>query len=568
MRQMFCALAFIFCTAHAAVPLQDTPLPSGGRQSEFLKRWDRRYRLIDPELESSANVPERDYATAAAELKKAIITGIPDEEMYYRLGFCYEKLGDYGRALEAYENSSVYLAGRNEGRRTMDDGRLTREIKAGTSGKESLHYLLCYRTGLVNAKRGEYKEAARQFEMALEFNRDSAAAHNNLGYCYRSLYMKRRAVEEFKGALSLNTHLAEAFLNMGITQAELGRLDEAESSLRRALDNKPQIRGARFSLALVLIARGRASKALEQLRITVDDFPGDARAHLALATICLQTGLGEDARREAQLAFSLMPDLKQESPEIEAILGEKEKKYLPDDSAEMMVNERELLDKAGRLMEAGRLDEAKDVYSRITEYNTRSVPAYTGLARVSEFKGGVRFGKGFPAAKSVAFYQKALSIQPENSNTWLGLGNVYERSGMFSKAAGAFTRAKELSPGLTLASYNLGICYGRLGETEAAERHFREVVEVDPGFSDAYFQLGVLYAEKRDFEKAIGAYKRAVELNPSDADAHLNLGQIYRVHAENRSGALDHFNAYLRLAPGERDAPRIRKWCEDLRERQ
>ncbi|MEJ2745908.1 MAG: tetratricopeptide repeat protein, partial [bacterium] len=198
--------------------------------TEFLARWDRRYRLIDPDVEMHGGEEKPDYAAAAAELKDGIVTGIPDEEMYYRLGFCYEKLGDYDRALEAYSSASTALAGRSGG---------------------ALEYYIPYHIGIANARQGRYVAAADAFKRALRFPRVSAAARNNLGFCYNKLSLKRKAIEEFKNAAALNPRLAEAFLNMGNAQAELGDLWEAAASLQAAIKLQPDIPGGRYSLGLV-----------------------------------------------------------------------------------------------------------------------------------------------------------------------------------------------------------------------------------------------------------------------------------------------------------------------------
>ncbi len=511
--------------------------------TEFLNRWDKRYRLIDPDVGYSQRRLDRHYARAAAELKKAVVLGLPDYGLYYRLGFCYEKMGDYQRALDAYRNASKCLEGKPE--------------------EEFWEYYICFHIGQVNAKMGNYKEAATQFERALEIKADSAEVRNNLGYCYSKLYMKRRALLELERAVAINPQLGEAYLNMGVVQAELGHLEEAETSLREASASEPRLEGASHSLARVLIAGGREEEAEGELIKAVQDFPGDARAHMTLAKLYLNTGRRKEAGHEAALALALMPALKQDNQEL---LGsfQIEPSLSSPPSSTGAINEVKLLELAMRHSAKGDFKEAEDIYNRILEDNPRSAEAYSGLGYLNEFHEGVRYGDGFPAEKSITFYIKALEIQPDMSMAWFRLGNVYEKGGSYGKALEAYRRAKEITPAMKLTSYNSGICYSKLGKVEAAERQFLEVLELDPDFADAHFRLAVLYAEKRDYGKAVEEYKEVLRINPRDADAHFNLGQIYRGYAEKPEEAAEHFKAYVRLSPDAEDAAKAKRWIGEL----
>jgi tetratricopeptide (TPR) repeat protein len=511
--------------------------------TEFLDRWDRRYRLFDPQVESSRQRLNRDYAAAAAELKRAVIFGLPDESMYYRLGFCYEKIGDLERAREAYQNAEMCL---------------TKE-----PGDEFWHYVICYHLGHVHAKAGDYKEAIRRFEKALEYRVNSAEARNDLAYCYSRCFMKRKALRELEKAVTINPRFAEAYLNTGVIQAELGNLKEAEHSLRRALEIEPRIAGARYSLARVLIARGEAQGAEQELRAAIDDFPRDAKAHLELAKLYNATDREERAREEASLALDLMPALENEHRDLFSELRVGERHALAGGSAGGF-DEGDLLSRAKMLMSRGDLEGAEDTYNLLLKANPGSARAYFGLGYIHEFQGGVRYGDGFPAKSSIDFYTKALEIEPDMSAAWLNLGNVYEKSGMYGKACDVFIRAKDFPASVKIATYDLGLCYSKLGKRKEAEEQFVELLEMDPDFSDAHFQLGVLSTNSRDYQKAIEEYKTVLAMNPRDGDAHFNLGQIYRSYAGKPLEAMRHFEAYVKLKPDAKDAARVREWIGEL----
>lgn len=529
----------------AAAALLGMPLEASDgvyEPTEFLARWDRRYRLIDPDVEPQGKGEKCDYAAAASELKAGVVTGIPDEEMYYRLGFCYERLGDYDRALDAYSSAAAALAGKHAG--------------------GPLAYYVPYHVGVVNARKGRYVEAAAAFEKAVRFPQAGAAAHNNLGYCYNKLSLKRKALEEFKNAASENPRPAEAFLNMGNTQAELGDLAGAEASLQTAVRLQPDMPGGSYSLGLVQRALGKDAEAERSLKAAVESVPADAKAHLALARIYFGSGHIQQARAEADVALKLSPSLRKDDPDLFRALAKETGDGLKSCAGEN--DERVLVARAQALAAQGDLSGAEKLYAAVLGRNPRCIQACLGMAYLNEFAGGSRYGAGFPAAESISFYVRALEIEPELGAAWFNLGNVYEKSGMYAKAVEAFTKAKEFSPGMRAAAYNLGVCYGMIGEREKAKEQFIETLRIAPDFAPAHFQCGVIFSGERDYGRAIEAYENALRLDPRDGDAHFNLAQIYKNQAGKPGEAAEHFKAYLALAPDAEDAPRVREWVEEL----
>ena len=518
-------------------------VPAGHAATELLSIWDRAYRLLDAEIETPGRAEQRNYARGIAELKKAIVAGIPDREMYYRLGFCYEKLGDHDRALDAFRRAAERGGGDPEWERVC---------------------ALPYHTGLVLAAKGLFAEAAVEFGKAAGCPEYAAAARNNLGSCYRSLYLKRKAIGEFEAALSLDPQMAEAWSNIGITRAELGDTQGAVSDLRRAQGIDPLTPGAAYRLGVVLEARGDPRGAEEAFARAVSACPRDEKAHLALARLYLASGRREDARREARIAFGLMPTLKADNLELDNVLG------APPPPAAAPPAAADRLEKSlarGRAaLDRGDHAAAGREYAAALAENPRSVAACLGMAYLCEFAGDERYGKGFPAERSIGYYRKALGEQPGMSTAWFSLGVVCEKSGRYPEAAEAFEKASECAPGMRFAWYNCGVCLMKMGEQGKAEEKFREAVRIDPDFAAARCRLAEALAARRDFGGAIAEYERALEHAPAAAEAHFGLGQIYRLRSTDRRKAAGHFRAYHELLPAAADAAEVQGWIRELEE--
>jgi Flp pilus assembly protein TadD len=62
---------------------------------------------------------------------------------------------------------------------------------------------------------------------------------------------------------------------------------------------------------------------------------------------------------------------------------------------------------------------------------------------------------------------------------------------------------------------------------------------------------------------AIREFEKAVQLKPDDADAHYNLAILYDEKLRDNDKALEHYRAYLKIAPNSKDSQKVSKWIID-----
>lgn len=86
-------------------------------------------------------------------------------------------------------------------------------------------------------------------------------------------------------------------------------------------------------------------------------------------------------------------------------------------------------------------------------------------------------------SKSLAEYEKAVSLSPHDYNLWLELGKAYERSGDANRAELAFRQALSLSPNYARVQWIFGNFLLRQGRDEEAFREIRRAVESDIQYS-------------------------------------------------------------------------------------
>ncbi len=182
--------------------------------------------------------------------------------------------------------------------------------------------------------------------------------------------------------------------------------------------------------------------------------------------------------------------------------------------------------------------------------------------------------------------EAVISLEAENGQAYLTLGNVYYASGEDDKAFGAFKKATELVPDNTSALVSLGALYGKREERETAisyferalkidandgdarfnlgkelvlaeraedaEEHLAKAVKLQPERSEGYFYLGLSYYEQGKYREAISHFDGALAVNPDDPAALLNRARC-KMALKDTDGALDDMERALQLAPYYRD---------------
>lgn len=186
---------------------------------------------------------------------------------------------------------------------------------------------LNFQLGVGYIQRGEYLVAIDRLNKSLEFNANSAEAHNALGVAYEQLNQLQQARKEFDQAVSLDRSLLAARINQArmlcrspeeaaegerrlvelASQSDMtspdggwleaaqcarqaGALDRAEGYLRQAMAAAPQAPRAPFELAGLLHEMHRDVEARTQLEQFHARF-GETPATLAL-TARVEDSLG------------------------------------------------------------------------------------------------------------------------------------------------------------------------------------------------------------------------------------------------------------------------------------
>lgn len=144
---------------------------------------------------------------------------------------------------------------------------------------------------------------------------------------------------------------------------------------------------------------------------------------------------------------------------------------------------------------------------------------------------------------------------------WFELGIRAEEEGQLSSALQAYTNELRTAGPRAEVFFNLGNTLYALGRRLEAVHRFTQATEADPTYVEAWNNLGNALADSRP-GRAITAYRRALAIEPGYADAHYNLAESL-AQMGRLEQAKEHWRAYLRLAPHDPWANRVRKRLEE-----
>ena len=174
------------------------------------------------------------------------------------------------------------------------------------------------------------------------------------------------------------------------------------------------------------------------------------------------------------------------------------------------------------------------------------------------------FSKGEQALSSknldegIEHLQKAIKLYPDYPQAYRLLGEAYLQKKDWQQAETALQRSVELEPKLAASFLDLGGLRNQTGNYPGAEDALKKCLEIDPNAPAAQYELARTYWAMGRWQDAAPLAESAVKALPDLAPAHVLLANI-RLRQRNAPGALEEYQAYLKLEPDGPMAPQVRE---------
>jgi tetratricopeptide (TPR) repeat protein len=218
-----------------------------------------------------------------------------------------------------------------------------------------------------------------------------------------------------------------------------------------------------------------------------------------------------------------------------------------------------IVDRADRLVEQGKFEEAISIYRKVLETNPNLASADMGLgyafikmgefdSAVNQYKKvveyapsnaeaqlnlGVALYRGGRIKEAIEQYKKALQENKKGSAAAnFNLAMAYAHDGEFDKSVEHYQIAiKEKGNNYPSALNNLGLVYEAMGKLDLAAQQFNLAIEQQKGsYPLARYNLARLYSkDQKTYQKGVEEFKLAIKQQPNFAEAHLDLANLYLI---------------------------------------
>ena len=144
----------------------------------------------------------------------------------------------------------------------------------------------------------------------------------------------------------------------------------------------------------------------------------------------------------------------------------------------------------------------------------------------------------------------ALTLEPQRAKPWehLELGNTLLKYGKAEEAIACYQKTIELNPEISQAYHNLGEIYGDRQEWENAIKNYRQAIKINPEGVWSQYGLGKALANLDKWEEAITYYRQAIQLKPDTAVIYHSLGDTL-VKQKLLAEAINSYQKALEIQP-------------------
>ena len=207
-----------------------------------------------------------------------------------------------------------------------------------------------------------------------------------------------------------------------------------------------------------------------------------------------------------------------------------------------------LFDSAWNLAEKGRFDESIAEWNRALQISPDDAKAHNNLGRALAGKGDF--------AQAIGHWQKALDTDPRYWEAHNNLAVALAGQGRLNEAIGHLRQVVAGNPNYAEVHGDLGRVLALRGESDEAIREWRKAIELNPNYAQAYNDLGTEFARTGRADEALEAWQHATAANPAFAPAQFNLGNALDARGKGKL-ALAAWRSGLAVDPNH--APTLRR---------
>ncbi|MBF0381109.1 MAG: tetratricopeptide repeat protein [Magnetococcales bacterium] len=332
--------------------------------------------------------------------------------------------------------------------------------------------------GLIAQKLNRHDLAIKEFERAINIDKNSAGLFFNLAKSQHAQSQTAQAVQSLKSALAIEPENSQVKLFL----ASLNNISTANSDTKN-LHSKAETalkKGVDFHRA------NQFSQAIQWYKKVLELKPDDVPTLTNIGTALQSMGQLDEAYDIYQKAIKIKPDF-----------------------AMAYNNLGNILNKQGRQVDA------IASYNKAIKIKANYSLAYFNLANALKEQGELD--------KAVTNYQKAIDLQPDYAEAYNNIGNVLKELKRVDDAIASYNKALEIKPDYAEAQNNIATAQHENGQFQQCIANYQKAIAIQPNYAEAYNNLGNAIKEQGKLAEAVSCYKKAITIKPGFVEAHNNL---------------------------------------------
>lgn len=265
--------------------------------------------IKNEEYEEAMSILERIVNTDSSSLKALV---------YSQIGYCNDSMGNYKKAIEAYEQAINFNPDDATIYNNLGDAfeKLGLYDKAINAYKEAINIkpnypLACNNLGQVYSELGLYDEAIELFKNAVQVFGAYVLAHHNLGIAYEEIGLYQEAIDSYKHAVDGwaidPAEYTDSYINLGNLYYELDLYDEAKEAFKEAIRVNPDYYLSYLGLGFVYLELNFYDEAKDIFKEVIRLNPNLSDGYFGIGVVCLLESFFEDAIQPIQQAISIDP---------------------------------------------------------------------------------------------------------------------------------------------------------------------------------------------------------------------------------------------------------------------
>ena len=168
---------------------------------------------------------------------------------------------------------------------------------------------------------------------------------------------------------------------------------------------------------------------------------------------------------------------------------------------------------------------SRDDYAKAVAFFEKAVGIDPNYAE-AWYQVGYCYGMLSRHKESLEASKKAAQLRPRWSETYINIGASSYALKNYEEAADAYRQATKLNPYKAEIQYSLGLSLNKLGRTDEEILAYKRAIALKPDYANAFELLGIAYYKKRQFAQSLEAFEQLKAYKP-DAKTYNYLGENY-----------------------------------------